>query len=78
MTFLQLPKPGEFAHVQRHLLLFPGVECGVTHLDLPTEGTDKCAGVGLSDRVQDLFIRALRGGPMCLDRMFHSLSGALR
>ena len=41
------------------VLLFPIVEGRVTHPELPAEVADRGVGVGLSDRVQDLFLGEL-------------------
>ena len=35
--FLHLPEPPQLAHTQVRVLLFPGVEGGVTHPELPTQ-----------------------------------------
>lgn len=57
--FLQLPETSQLAHTQMRVLLLPGVERGVTHPELPAKVADGGAGVDLSDRVHDLFLREL-------------------
>ena len=53
--FLELPESAQFTHAQVRVLL-PGVERGVTHPELPAGVADGGTGVGLSDRVHDLFL----------------------
>jgi hypothetical protein len=42
------------------VLLFPRVEGGVTHPELPAEITDRGAAVSLTDRVDDLLLGEFR------------------
>jgi hypothetical protein len=54
--FLHLPEPPQLAHAQVRVLLFPGVEGGVTHPELPTQIADRGASFGLSNCIHGLFL----------------------
>ena len=70
--FFHLPEPAQFAHAQVRVLLFPGVEGGVTDAELPAEVADGGASFGLADGIDDLlfgesstasWVRSFRRGP---------------
>ena len=44
----------EFAHAQMCVLLFPGVEGGLTDTQLPTEVANRGPSLGLPDGIDDL------------------------
>ncbi len=55
--FLQLPEAPQLAHAQMRVLLFPGVEGGVTHPELPAEVADRLGRFsksGIEDTVLDI------------------------
>lgn len=56
--FFHLPQSAELAHLQMRILLFPGVEGGVTTPELSAGGANGRAGFGLSDGIDDLLLRA--------------------
>ena len=58
--FLQLPETPQLAHTRLGVFRFPGVERGITDPELPAKVTNGGADIGLSNRVDDRFLRKLR------------------
>lgn len=54
--FFHLSEAPQIAHAEVGILLFPGVERGVTHSELPAEVADGGARFGLTDCVHDLLL----------------------
>ena len=57
---LEPSQPARLADAQVAVLLFPDVERGITDPELPAKVTNGGADIGLSNRVDDLFLRKLR------------------
>ncbi len=57
--FFELTESAQLAHAQVGLLLSPGIKGGVADAELAAEIPDRGAGLGLVNRVDDLFFREL-------------------
>ena len=82
VLLLHLPQSEQFTYAEMGVLLFPGIEGGVTDPELPAEITDGSATLGLSVRIDDLLFGKFRplhrSTPFARDRRSRHLTLVLK